>query len=368
MTATRTTPLAGLLLLASLLAGVLPPGTAEAQESKDGPAQERSLLVQVRALEMDSLQRGRVTVHFSPGYRDRAERLAPRVGRELQLFADSLGARLGSFHLILPGPAHWKQLAEEQPYGVPKSLGAWQRDNMPPEQAKSTPLRPPAALVPADAKGAAYEQLLPLKECAPTKYRERLEEAGFSWKEAARRYVEAITFHEVAHLITDTDAYQVGMPLWFREFLANVFGYAYMHHGEPTYAAVWDVMTAVTLECQRPSHGRTLPKAERLGQGAGDYHWFQSFLIQRANRVVEAHGFDFLRAAPKAFPPRSSASSDPLWDKIDALEQHWNQLSDEEALRRLREINDEMLRRLEQIAPGFHKWAKRFQRDEGDGG
>lgn len=39
-------------------------------------------------------------------------------------------------------------------------------------------------------------------------------------------------------------------------------------------------------------------------------------------------------------------------------------LSEEEALRRFEEINDEILQRLERIAPGFQAWAKRLERDE----
>lgn len=339
-----------------------------AQEAKERSSQERPLIEQVRDLDMDSLQREGVTVHFTPGYQNRAERLGTSIVRELQLFRDSLGTEFKTFHLILPDTTHWAQLAEVNPYGVPKSLGAWQRDNLGAEVAESVPLQPPSALVPADAKGAVFEQLLTLEECIASRYRERLREIDLSWENASRRYVEAITFHEVAHLITDTDAYTIGMPTgWFREFLANVFGYAYMYNSEPKLAKVWNLMTAGTLECYTPTHGRTLAEARILSQSADDYHWLQSFLIQRANQVVENHGFNFLRKAQGAFLPRSSNSPDPIWEDVKDLENEWERLSEEQALRRVEEINQEMLSRLELIAPGFQSWAQRFQSVEGDG-
>ena len=348
--------------LLCLLGAFVLASPAKAQDSRRAGIHEPFLLEQVHALGLDSVRRGRAIVHFTPGYRDRAEWFAPRVDRELRLFGDSLGTELQQYHLILPDRDHWEQLAE-WPYGFPvNGTGGWQERNL----GKYVPGRPPSGIVPADGEGVVYEHILALKECAPAKYRQRLKGMELSWEKAARRYVDVIAFHEVGHAVSD--AYEIRQPLWLGEFFPNVLTYAYVQGSEPKYATVWDLMTAVTLECQKPTHERTLEAAMRLGQGGDDYHWFQSFLIQRANRVVETYGLHFLREARKAFPPASSGQPDPLRKKEETLDESWDQLSDEEALRRLREINDEMLRRLEQIAPGFHEWAKRFQRDEGDGG
>lgn len=316
--------------------------TAVAQNSSDEAEEDRPLLERVDALGFDALQRGVVTAHFPAEHRDRAERLGTRAEQALQLFADSLGAELDAFHLILLDEKRWDHF-REVPYGVP---GAG-RD-------------PPSAILPADAEGVVYKQLLGLKQCLAPEHQRRLEKTGLSWEEAARRYVEAITFHEVGHALEDV--YQIRRPLWLDEFLANYLGYAYLYDSEPTYAAVWDLMTKVTLDCYKPSHERTLEQYMRRGQGPDDYHWLQSFLVQRANRVVETHGFAFGRKAREAFPAQSSPE-DPLFKKARSLEADQETISDEVALDRIKEINGEMLRRLEQIAPGFQAWADRFRRD-----
>lgn len=346
------------VLLAAVLAAFVFASSAVAQDAGRADLPEPLLLEQVRALDMDSLQRGRATVHFTPGYREEAEDLGLRVDRELELFADSLGTQLEQYHLILPDRGQWKQLAE-WPYGVPiNGVGGWQERNL----GRHVSGRPPSGIVPADAEGAVFEHLMTLEECAPSNYRKRLKTVGLSWEEASRRYVEAITFHEVGHAVAD--AYPIRQPLWFGEFFPNVLTMAYLYDSKPNQAKVWDLMTAVTLECQMPSHDRTLEASLRLRRGADDYHWFQAFLIQRANQVVQTRGLDFFRNARKAFPTASPGQSDPLRDKVETLEENWDQLSDEEALRRLREINDEMLQRLERIAPGFQEWARRFQAGE----
>lgn len=318
--------------------------TAVAQDSSDGAEEDLPLLQRVDSLGFDALQRGVVTAHFPAEHRDRAERLGTRAEQALQLFADSLGAELDEFHLILLDEKRWDHFMDV-PYGLP---GAGHD--------------PPSAILPADAEGVVYKQLLGLKQCLSPTHRKQLVQTGLSWEEAARHYVEAITFHEVGHVIPDTDAYEIRMPLWLDEFLANYLGYEYLYNSEPEYARVWDLTAKVTLDCYKPSHERTLEKSMHLGQGPDDYHWLQSFLIERANRVVEAHGFAFGRKAKEAFRAQSSPE-DPLFKKARSLEADRETISDEVALDRIKEINGEILRRLEQIAPGFQAWANRFRRD-----
>ncbi|MBS3805966.1 MAG: hypothetical protein KGY60_00540 [Bacteroidales bacterium] len=319
------------------------------------------MLEQVHALGLDSLKKGRTTVHFSPGYQDRAIRLASRVNRALLFYADTLNAELEEFHLVLANRKDWKILTEHQTYGVPKSMGAWQRDNLEPEQVPRLPL-PPAAIVPADAKGAVYDQLLPMKECLTPSFRDPLESIGITWKEASRIYVELITFHEVAHLITDTEAYHIDMPTgWYREYLANFLSYAYLYHTEPNNARIWDLMPEVTLECYTPKF-RTLEDLMLGKIDAYDYHWYQSRFIQRANRVVENRGTDFIHKAQKLFPAESPGKT--LSEKTEAVYNNMDSMSEKEAARGLKKINEELINRLEEIAPGFKAWAEGFSEIE----
>lgn len=340
-------------LLVGLLVAGLVPDPAEAQGPKDSLAQEGPLLDQVRALEFSSLQRGRTTVHFPPGHRERAERLGARSERALTFFSDSLGVELSALHLVLLSEKGWTRL-RDRPYGMPHF-----EEN------------PPTPVLPADAEGVVFDHYLALEDCLPPEHRSRLKRMGRSWEEAAREFVEMITFHEIGHLITASvlpavERAERGVE-WFDEFLAGYFSYAYLHHNEPERARIWRLMSTVNLECYTPKH-RTLEQLELVDTNASDYSWYQSSLEQRANRVVERYGFDFIREVQEAFPPRSSPPSDSLWTKADALESGWETLSDQEKRHRLEEINAEILRRLERIALGFQAWAKRFEREEREGG
>ena len=328
-----------------------------AQEKTSTNKKEPFLLEQVHALGLDSLKKGRTTVHFSQGYEDSAIRIVSRVDRALRFYADTLNAELEEFHLVMANQEDWKILTEQQPYGVPKSMGAWQRDNLEAERVPRLPL-PPAAIVPADAKGAVYDQLLPMKECLTPSFRDPLESIDVTWEEASRIYVELITFHEVAHLITDTKAYPIDMPTgWYREYLANFLSYTYLYHTEPNNARIWDLMTEVTLECYTPKFG-TLEDLMLGKIDAYDYHWYQSMFIQRANEMVENSGMDFIHEAQRLFSGDSQGKT--LTEKTEAVYNNMDSMSEEEATRRLKKINTELISRLEETAPGFKAWAEGF--------
>lgn len=313
-------------------------------EPTRGLQEEPLLLEQVHALGLDSLNRGITTVHFSAGHQNRAGSLGSRVERALKLFNDSLDTAIEDFHLIVLAGADWGRLAE-MPYGFPVwGKGGWQRRNLGIER----PDVPPSTIVPADAKGVVYEQLIALEDCLSGEHRKRVKATELTWDEVARRYVRLITFHEIGHAVTE--ASEIGEYSWLGEFFANYFGYAYLYHREPERAALWDFLSAVTLECYTPEY-RTLEALQLSDMDPAAYHWFESMLIQRANRVVETRGFAFAREARQALPAGGVLSSreDSLWNQVDTL-------SDEEARQRLKGINDEILRRLERIAPGFQGW------------
>lgn len=321
-----------------------------AQKQATPNKNEAFLLDQVRALDLDSLQNGITTVHFTPGYRNRAEITAARTEQALQFFNDSLNIGISEFHLIMPDTSVWNELSE-MPYGFPVwGLGGWQLRNL----GRSVSGRPPSAIVPVDAGGIVFRQLQNMKKCLSDDGREQLREIGYSWKEASHRYVEAITIHELGHGVAEN--LQISIPTgWFAEFLANYFAYAYLHNYEPKQVEVGNLMTAVSLECYSPEES-PLEVFYLPGNKGPDYHWIQSNLIQRAINVVEIHGFEFIREAQKIFP-----QDDVLSQEVEAIYDNLDSLSQKESLQRLVDVNEEMIRRLEQIAPGFQEWATIFE-------
>ncbi|MDR8394286.1 hypothetical protein NC796_24270 [Aliifodinibius sp. S!AR15-10] len=307
---------------------------------------EPFLLERVRALNLDSLQKGTTTVHFTPGYRNRAEMLGARTERALQFFKDSLNIDFGKFHLIMPDTSSWKELSV-MPYGFAVwGRGGWQHRNL----GKSVSGRPASAIVSVDAEGVIFRQLQNLKKCLSNDDHERLNEIGYSLEEASRRYVEIITIHELGHGVVEN--LDIKVPtVWYSEFLANYFTVIYLYKYEPKEAKIWDLMTAVTLDCYTPEKS-SLEVFYLPGKEGPEYHWLQSNLIQRANKVAENHGFDFIREAKTIF-----SEQDSLSQKVGAIYNNLDRLPKEEVLQRLMEVNEVMIERLDQIAPGFQVWA-----------
>ena len=323
-----------------------------AQEKTSTNKKEPFLLEQVHALGLDSLKKGRTTVHFSSGYRKQAIKLGTRTEKALQFFQDSLEVGLKEFHLILADRKDWEKLAEF-PYGKPPwGLGGWQARNL----GKLVSGRPPSTIISADAKGVVYNQLHEMEECLTNDLRQRLEETGLSWEEAARHYVETITFHEIGHSITEL--YEINFPTrWFSELLPNFFAYAYLYNHEPLHAKVWNLMPKVTFACYTPKV-RTLEDFMLGKVTAQDYHWYQSMFIQRANRIVQNSGMDFIHEAQRLFSGDSQGKT--LTEKTEAVYNNMDSMSEEEATRRLKKINTELISRLEETAPGFKAWAEGF--------
>lgn len=307
---------------------------------------EGFLLDQVRALELDSLQKKITTVHFTPSYRNRAEMLGARTERALQFFNDSLNIAISEFHLIMPDTTAWKELSE-MPYGFPVwGLGGWQLRNL----GRSVSGRPPSAIVPLEAGGIVFRQLQNMKRCLSDDDRVQLQELGFSWEEASHHYVETITIHELGHAAVGN--LEISIPTdWFSEFLANYFTAVYLNIYEPKQTKIWDLMTEVSLECYSPDKN-ALEVFYLPGNKGPDYHWIQSNLIQRANRVVEDHGLDFITEVQKIFP-----ENDTLSQKVEAIYEKLDSLSKEETHQRFEDINKEMIQRLKQLDPGFQDWA-----------
>lgn len=347
----KTKKIISISILAALL--ILSTGLGLiAQEQTSPKKEEPFLLEQVHALGLDSLKKGRTTVHFSSGYRERAAELGSRTEKALQFFQDSFDVDLKSFHLILADRKDWEKLAEF-PYGLPPwGLGGWQARNL----GKLVSGRPPSTIISADARGVVYDQLHEMEKCLTNDQKQRLEETGLSWEEAVRHYVRAITFHEIGHGIAEV--YEINIPTrWYSEWLPNYFAYAYLYHHEPLHAKVWNLMPKVTFACYTPK-ARTLEEFMLGGASAQDYHWYQSMFIQHANRVVENRGTDFIHEAQKLFPAESPGKT--LSEKSEAVFNNMESMSEEEAARRLKKINEELISRLEEIAPGFKAWAEGF--------
>lgn len=126
---------------------------------------------------------------------------------------------------------------------------------------------------------------------------------------------------------------------WLSEFLASYWSYAYISERRPEWKRVFDLLG-------RPSKLRpkntSLEDFERLYSAVEDYGWYQGMFEARIREIYPELGlkllFDLRRDLP--LTDKSPGYTAPLTTRMKP---------------------EELLQRLEKIAPGFQAWAIEFK-------
>ncbi len=274
---------------------------------------EMNALQKVQALKNPSLT-NKITVHYSRGYEKRARELQSMLEEAMRFYERKLKSKV-ELSLAVLTPDQWKQV-RPMPYGLPNVSSA-----------------PHVVFLPATEDGVVTADALSLKSSLSPATLKKLKSSGYTFEQAAVKFVDLIGLHELGH----TYAISLGlMPprpnKWFNEFMGSYFAYAYLRDKRPKLADVFYVMAAdLALEGPRPKH-TSLEDFERLYVGVGpkNYGWYQGKFFQRVAPVYAAKGLSFIPEALKAFPS-SEGESLPI---------------------------DVVLQRLEMLSPGFVEWSK----------
>lgn len=269
-----------------------------------------SLSEQVQALNLDSTDIG-VKLYYSQGYLERGIQISKQIENARLFYLDSLSidARI---RIALLDTTDYAKVSTGIPYGLPFVRNGF-------------------VMLPADNSiGAVKSMYAPFANTASQEIISNLNNAGFEYKDALNFMVDLIGLHELGH----TQVYSYGLDTkqkWFNEFMASYFGYAYMQVEEPNMAIIWDNIMHAGFEGYVPNH-QTLDEFNELyfGVGVGDYVWYQNAFQERIREVYSKNGLDFIRLVKEKL---SDASFQP-------------------------ETADELLESLEEIEPGFVKWAK----------
>ncbi|HEY6625868.1 MAG TPA: hypothetical protein VIZ21_02840 [Ignavibacteriaceae bacterium] len=259
----------------------------------------------VRSLKVDSLT-SELTVYYTPGYKQRAEYLADFLIEAKYFFKDSLVVEY-DYSLAVLDETQWNELNSPYPYGLP-----W-----------NNAFRPYVIFMPADTShGAVVDDL-----------------SNFLKREDANKYVDNIGFHEAGHTYVCEYIYggrftDPEIPFrWFDELMANYFCYALLRSVHPDMAdLLYDVafrdyntdeLTYTTLQ-HFEDHYFEIPPP--------NYHWYQITFIKRVIDVYNKSGLNFIREVKEKIS----------WDM-------WR-------------TTEELLLELEEITPGFIKWAAQLRK------
>jgi hypothetical protein len=268
-------------------------------------AQDRPLRTKIESLGLETMTVGRVTTLFAADDRARARQLAQLSEAAAAFFEKELNVSF-EFRLAVLGPTHWfSPYAADLPYGIPwSSVG---------ERLMVVP----ASL----SQGALID--------------------GRNEHEDRQR-VDFVTLHELGHVaakpyLHPTSAHEELPILWFEELVATYFGYAFVSSFDRQWTESARKDWIARVEGYTPpklsldwSFMRTLPAAEL----AQTYGWYQNALNLRVADIYGEHGLAFLRTLKETLPFRTMDT--------------WT--------------TESLLGYLEQIAPGFQRWADRLQK------
>lgn len=272
-------------------------------------AQHPSPLARIKALDLDSMEVGRVTAYFASTDRQHAEELATLSEEAAAYFERELGV---SFPLYLAAltPDYWfvpYAGGDVEPYGMP---WAWVDD---------------------------------LLMTAPASLEDGVLMRGPD-RDANLRRVKFVLLHEFGHLankqyLHPDSSRPYSSVRWLEEFLATYFAYAFIRAHDPEWAETSQAQWLDVVEGYRPDElsldwrfMRDLSPQDFVRT----YAWYQNLLNLRAAEVYQAQGLDFLR----------SLRIQLAWEDLE----EWTTKS--------------LLESLEEIAPGFKAWSETLQNSD----
>jgi len=281
-------------------------------------AQQMDYLARAQQLGLDSLA-GRVPTYHSSGARERAAALQKMLEEAQGYFTQRIGVTPDVALAVLSEP-DWGRL-RALPYGVP-----WVSNS------------PHLAVLPADLERSVIVRgFAGVRERASPATRRALQDAGVPFDQVPYRLSDLIAYHEVGHVVVATYGLTQTQH-WLDEMLATFAAYAFLRDRHPELARAWDALMAFNIEVYSPEF-RSLEEFEKRydGMPQDTYAWFQGMFHVRLVDLYKERGIGFfadLRGAGIVAGAKYQTTS-------------------------------ELLTRLDQVAPGFQRWATLLGRGSG---
>lgn len=264
----------------------------------------QSTLEKIGQLHLNTLDGG-VSTYYPDGYRDRAISVATLLSASTDFFEQEFGVR-ETFTIALLDSSTWVKVTEI-PYGLPFVSGP-----------------PNVVCLPATSNHELAETI-----AASIDGYDLESKHGMAHHEIVTLFTDLIGFHELGHLYT----WSLDIPTpnkWIDEFAATYMAWAYLDRTFPKEALIWvDAAHALANEIQ-PGH-TSLSEFEALYYRVGirNYAWYQAVFLLRVRKVHDLEGTDF------------------LW-KMKT--RRWNSPT-----------GSHHLGEMEEMAPGFTTWARRYR-------
>ncbi len=284
-----------------------------------GWADEPNYLAKIKELGIPALN-GKIPAYYSPGHQQHARQLQSAIEDMNGFYQSRLDVQTNVAALALLDSKSWTNVTGN-PYGLPMCSG-----------------NPVVIFMPATRDNPTFGLMMARRQAIPPGLLQTfLKENDTTFDAVADQFVDLIGFHELGHTLTLNFGIDP-KDQWFSEFLASYWSYAYISERHPEWKRVFDLLG-------RPSKVRpkntSLEDLERLYTGVDDYGWYQGMFEARIREIYPRSGLKFLIDLRRDLPLTDSSPgyAAPVRSRMPP---------------------QELIERLEKIAPGFKEWAVGF--------
>jgi len=261
-----------------------------------------STVAKIKSLRLNIIP-GTIKAYHSPGAEKRTLAATNLLQHAIPFFQKQLGVT-ESFSIALLDSARWTQVSP-LPYGLPFVSGP-----------------PYIVCLPSTSDNVLAKIVTEAVDGYP------IDDNSLSKKESIAHFISLIGLHELGHIYANE--YGASFPnKWTYEFIATYFAYLYLEHNSPEESKLWVSISDILLKEINPQH-TSLADFETLYAKVGvqNYAWYQVAILQRVKEVYEQQGIKFLIT----YKDYQWSAKSPLY----------------------------YLEAMEQMAPGFLKWAEKY--------
>ncbi len=240
-----------------------------------------------------------ITLHFSPGYGERAHRLGTLVEAAHRFLSEWLGVEAQTTVSVLRRE-NWRHL-RRAPYGYPHSS---------PERA--------TIYVPATYPPAWIERARSLLHAAPLALRQRLPEGEEPLDKQIATFYDLVAVHELGHLFIHHLRLALGTQ-WLTELVANLFATSFFVEARPDLATRWLAWADIQASQQVPHRSLTEYEEHYAALSFANATYYQGRFNQEALRLWQAQG----RALGGALVARFSLRPDRVAARFEQVAPGW---------------------------------------------
>lgn len=264
---------------------------------------------------LPELTKDGLTVHYSKGYKDKAELQMERLLAMRNFYNDKMNLKIETTVNILDREDKDEIVGPEIPYGMPFVVDATSE-----------------IFLPATEEGVIVDATLKYKDNLPKESLELFKKADYTPEEGIKKYPDLIGIHEVGHTVVfevfhdRTGKY----PVWFHELMATYASYSFMSEKYPDLANLWMANSYIRyLDGSKPQYTTfnefALYAPEHMT--SANYDWYQKQINFIAKDLYDEMGLEFFNIAK-------------------------NKLTKDQY------TSEEMLEELQTLSPAFKKWVK----------